>query len=71
MVDPVDPKPRNDQWTWINGSPLEYSNWVSNQPDFMFNNGEFCGMMNRWSTEGLWNDGQCGSEDVPNYVCQL
>jgi len=66
----VDPKPRNDQWTWIDGSPLDYSNWVSGQPN---NAGkiEYCGMINRWKSEGLWNDAPCNWPEITRYVCQL
>ena len=66
----VDPKPRNDQWIWIDGSPLEYSNWAYNQPDFD-DKREFCGTMSYGSAEGLWDDVPCYSQDIPNYVCQL
>ena len=62
---------RNDQWTWIDGSPITFSNWASeNQPS---NGGgdEFCGMVNRWKTEGLWNDAPCDWMNIQNFVCQL
>merc|ERR1719245_1950502 len=42
----VDPKPRNDQWTWIDGSPLEYSSWYSGQPDNWYGGDEMCAEMN-------------------------
>jgi len=64
----VEPKPRNDQWTWNDGSPLDYSNWVYNQPDDTTD--ENCGMINRWKNEGLWNDASC-NYTIANYVCQL
>merc|ERR1712098_212350 len=74
----VEPKPRNDQWTWIDGSPLDYSNWVYNQPDnwciggvWCIVKGDYCGMINRWKTEGLWNDAPCEWQGITHYVCQL
>jgi len=65
-----DPKPWNYQWTWNGGSPLDYSNWVSGQPNNAANI-EYCGMINRWKTEGLWNDAPCDWPEITNYVCQL
>ena len=66
----VDPRPLNSQWTWNDGSPLNYSNWNKqyNQPD---NSGgdEFCGHINRWDTVGLWNDAPC-SFALEDFVCQ-
>ena len=64
----VNPKPLNSQWAWIDGSPLDYSNWVSGQPDNSKSN-EFCGHINRWGNSGLWNDASC-TATTDDFVCQ-
>merc|ERR1719300_684258 len=70
----VDPKPRNDQWTWIDGSPIVGNgNWLTGQPDNAHGGDEFCGMMNM-DEVGKWNDAPC--EDwyegwMQGYVCQI
>ena len=68
----VNPKPLNSQWAWIDGSPLDYSNWVFGQPDN--NNGdEFCGQINRWGNSGLWNDVTCNDttiSEAENFICE-
>jgi len=63
----VNPKPLNSQWTWNDGSPLNYSNWYNGQPDMGH---EFCGHINRWDTAGLWNDNRCNSTMMEDFVCQ-
>ena len=66
---PVNPRPQNSQWSWIDGSPLGYYNWDKNnkQPD-NGNGNEFCGMINSWGNSGLWNDGPCTAKR--DFVCQ-
>jgi len=68
----VNPKPLNSQWAWIDGSPLDYSNWVSGQPDN--NNGdEFCGQINRSGNSGIWNDVTCNDttiSEAENFICE-
>ena len=56
----------NDQWTWIDGTPMNYSNWHSK-------NNEHCLQLNVEGKRGVWNDGHCEDEDdinVKTYLCQ-
>ena len=66
----VNPRPLNSQWTWIDGSPLDYFNWDknNNQPDNSGGN-EFCGHINRWGNVGFWNDAPC-TATLEDFVCQ-
>ena len=64
----TDPIPRNDQFTWIDGSALEFSNWSGGQPD-NYNGGEFCVEVNRFGPT-TWNDQPCDSKN-DNYICQI
>ena len=64
----TNPEPRNDQFTWIDGSALEFSNWSGGQPD-NYNGGEFCVEMNRFGPT-TWNDQPCDSKN-DNYICQI
>jgi len=65
----VDPKPRNDQWTWIDGSPIVgKGHWKTNEPNNSNYNNEACGMMNH-GTVGTWNDAPC-HQRTKGYICQ-
>ena len=71
--------PKNNQWTWIDGSALVYNNWhtVTGEPN-NWDGEEFCVTLNNlnnydlngWS-DGTWNDQVCDTYKVDNYVCQL
>ena len=65
--------PRNDQWSWIDGSPIVgKGHWSKGQPDNYFEGNEFCGMMNV-KPIGTWNDAGCGNDGnyIKGYVCQI
>ena len=65
----TDPKPRNDQLTWIDGSALEFSNWSEGQPD-NHNEDEFCVEIN-WNGSATWNDVHCDSNSRNYYICKV
>ena len=65
----TDPVPRNDQWTWIDGTEMEFSYWSVDQPD-NHEGDEFCLEMWTFYEPGQWNDIPCGSyKDF--FICQL
>ena len=65
----TDPIPRNDQWTWIDGSAMGFSNWSENQPD-NHHGIEFCLEMDQWRY-ATWNDLPCNSAyNNHYYICQ-
>jgi len=43
---------REGTFTWLDGSPLSYSNWYPRQPNDYFNNQDFVELLRN----GLWND---------------
>ena len=63
----LEPKPRNDQWTWIDGSAMEVSNWSAGQPDNNLDD-EYC--LEMWFGNGQWNDKLCDSNN-DYYICQV
>ena len=66
----TDPVPRNDQWTWIDGSAMEFSNWSAGQPD-NHEGDEFCLELNN-GFDYLWNDLPCDSvHNRDYYICQV
>jgi len=66
----TDPVPRNDQWTWIDGSAVEFSNWSAGQPD-NHEGDEFCLELNN-GYDYLWNDLPCDSvHNRDYYICQV
>ena len=71
----VEPKPRNDQWTLIDGSPLEYSTWYPGGPDNWWGGDEFCLEMNAIDSSGNWNDVPCDNNIIydghDHFICQL
>ena len=65
----------NDQFAWIDGSPLVYAPWSSGNPSN--NNGnELCvEMLTNETYDASWNDYDCWSEnseniEVMDFVCQ-
>ncbi|XP_043201191.1 C-type lectin domain family 4 member F-like [Amphibalanus amphitrite] len=60
------------QWAWVDGSPLDFTNWASGEP----NNGrgfwsldsgnENCGLL---LSSGVWNDEGCA--EVNRFMCQI
>uniref|UniRef100_A0A914PLR7 C-type lectin domain-containing protein n=1 Tax=Panagrolaimus davidi TaxID=227884 RepID=A0A914PLR7_9BILA len=53
----------NKQWKWTDGTPFDYNNWLSGQPD---NAGiENCGQMIITSQCSIWTPGQFN-----NYLCK-
>uniref|UniRef100_A0A8C1HE91 C-type lectin domain-containing protein n=1 Tax=Cyprinus carpio carpio TaxID=630221 RepID=A0A8C1HE91_CYPCA len=52
------------QWLWSDGTPYDYSNWCSNEPNNL--NVENCGEIN-WSFDRCWNDASCSTS--MGYVC--
>ena len=81
----VDLSKKDARWLWVNGEPLEYSNWHGTQPD-NFTGEENCLMMynytnpsDSYATKGLWNDvqedGECQGEeffgaDNSGFICE-
>ena len=66
------PYPRSDQWTWADGSPLDYSNWNEKEPDNWNGGDEFCSAINlNKAAIGRWSDANCDNTGMYSYVCQL
>ncbi len=55
------------QWTWVDGSPVTYSNWYTDQPNNFNGAQHFCEMLNN----GQWNDqyGKVALEFVMEIPC--
>jgi len=66
----------NNEFSWTDGSPMDFDNWSVNQPD---NNAgiEFCVHLNLQEPAGSWNDIDClnpvTDTDVviKSFVCQI
>ena len=59
----------NTQWTWIDGTPMIYDNWTSDNP----NNEQglqFCLCIN-YSAAGFWDDDGCFGPSQRAYICQI
>jgi len=69
----VGPENVNDQFAWIDGSPLVYAPWNTDHPNPSNSGGnEFCVVM---FSDNTWNDYDCWSEShsghtIKNFVCQ-
>ena len=67
----VDPAAsQNYQFTWIDGTPMIYSNWDQNQPSGKQNCVHF------YNGHGRWNDFNCNSPStdsikIKDFVCQI
>ncbi|XP_059372730.1 ladderlectin-like [Carassius carassius] len=57
------------QWLWSDGTPYDYSNWCSGEPNNL--NVENCGELNwavrKQSSDHCWNDESCSNS--MGYVC--
>merc|ERR1711962_1110702 len=71
----IGPLNENDQFAWIDGSPLAYAPWWPGNPSNE-NRKELCVEMLPYKTYNTsWNDNDCWSENKPsfevkNFVCQ-
>jgi len=65
----TDPMPRNDQWTWIDGTAMEFSYWSVDQPD-NYEGDEFCLEMWPFYEPGQWNDIPCDYYH-DYFICQV
>ncbi|XP_016313609.1 ladderlectin-like [Sinocyclocheilus anshuiensis] len=52
------------QWLWSDGTPYDYTNWCSNEPNNL--NVENCGEIS-WTSNRCWNDVSCSFS--MGYVC--
>ena len=67
----IHPMPRNDQWTWIDGTAMEFSDWSSEIPEpDNHDGGEFC--LEMWQVNSKqWNDINCDSLIHDYFICQV
>ena len=54
------------KWTWSDGSPWEFENWASGQPD---NNGHQDYVQINWQSVGGWDDMDVGANR--GFICQF
>uniref|UniRef100_A0A452HA76 Secretory phospholipase A2 receptor n=1 Tax=Gopherus agassizii TaxID=38772 RepID=A0A452HA76_9SAUR len=57
----------NDTVTWIDGSPLNYSNWGIREPDLDHLKGNFCVALR--TTDGVWQLSPCSEKK--GFVCKM
>ena len=55
-------------WVWSDGTPKDYTNWKSNEPNNSGSN-EDCVML--YASNGKWNDGNCTGERGAVYMRPL
>ena len=60
----MDDKSNEGGWEWLDGSPVKYVNWDSNEPDDNFG-GEDCVSLRR---NGKWNDIPCNYKG--RFICE-
>nr|XP_039250734.1 LOW QUALITY PROTEIN: macrophage mannose receptor 1-like [Styela clava] len=59
-----------DDWQWVDGSPLTFTNWIPGQPDHWDSapgGTENCVALPR-ANKGLWNDQSCSI--ASSYICE-
>ena len=54
------------KWTWSDGSPWEFENWASGQPDNL--NGHQDYVQLNWQSVGRWDDMDVGANR--GFICQ-
>ena len=70
----IGPAPsQNDQFTWIDGTPMDYSKWGNPQPD-NYKGIEIC--VHLLHSSGHWNDYDCNGAShnhlkIMDFVCQV
>ncbi|KAK7079207.1 hypothetical protein SK128_003943 [Halocaridina rubra] len=57
-----------NNWHWLDGSPLEYQNWIEGEPNNE-NGVEHCGEIRGIDYYGMWNDFPCNN--VNRYICKI
>ncbi|KAK6754718.1 hypothetical protein RB195_013604 [Necator americanus] len=66
------PPPLNDKWTFTDGSPFDYTNWDTGEPN-NYDGKENCLQLlfdqNIGREEKRWNDITCDSR-MPHFVCK-
>ena len=58
------------QYVWDDGSPFDYTNWCSGEPNNSYESGEDYIMMN-YGGPGLWNDATNTGDDIFHYVFKV
>ncbi|XP_059102475.1 collectin-12 [Peromyscus eremicus] len=59
---------QENEWKWLDGTPVDYKNWKAGQPDNWGNGhgpGEDCAGL---IYAGQWNDFQC--DEINNFICE-
>ena len=59
---------KNDQWSWVDGTAVNYSNWHTSQPS-NYDGMEYCMHLN-YGSRGKWNDEQCDEQYNSGYICE-
>ncbi|XP_043945453.1 lectin-like [Protopterus annectens] len=58
---------KDRKFMWTDGSPLDYTNWLSNEPNNYQGTREACMMMN-YADSNQWNDAVCATP--MSFVCK-
>ena len=59
----------NTQWAWIDGTPMIYDNWSTDNPNNA-NDDQFC-LCTNYKGAGIWDDDYCIGERQKAYICQI
>ena len=61
----------DEVWRWVDGSPVEYFNWIEGQPNNSAGEEHYLDMYTKELSAGKWNDLRDSSSLVGGFVCEF
>lgn len=57
-------------FAWDDGTLVDYTRWMADQPDFQPNTEQQCALMDLVEWRGHWEDSKCTTVDYKRAVCK-